>query len=160
VHDERNISGFPDAGGFPELRPLYSRTPERLVRDLTLRVRLRGENVARNAGAIEFGLATLGTPETSDPLGSVVKPLVAKIPLEVGDACARPLRRPREIKAADGFFIDDFRGQDLYQRFGGGPTTGYGDTPVALRIYEIGERGSEPRRRSQSQPRTLRSMSR
>ena len=34
--------------------------------------------------------------------------------------------------------IDDFRGCDLYQRFGGGPTTGYGDTPVAVHIYEIG----------------------
>jgi hypothetical protein len=30
-------------------------------------------------------------------------------------------------------------GQDLYQRFGGGPTTGYGGTPVAVHIYEIGE---------------------
>jgi hypothetical protein len=78
VHDERNIAGFPDAGGFPELRPLYSRTPDRLVRDLTLRVRLRGDNVARNPGAIELGLAPLGAPETSDPLGSVVKPLVSQ----------------------------------------------------------------------------------
>ena len=45
-------------------------------------------------------------------------------------------RRPRTL--ADGFFVDDFRGQGLYQRFGGGPTTGYGDTPVAVHIYEIG----------------------
>jgi len=36
------------------------------------------------------------------------------------------------------FFVDDFRGHDLYQRFGGGPTTGYGDTPVAVHICEIG----------------------
>jgi hypothetical protein len=43
----------------------------------------------------------------------------------------------RELKAADGFFVDDFRGQDLYQRCGCGPTTGYGDTPVAVHIYEI-----------------------
>jgi hypothetical protein len=50
----------------------------------------------------------------------------------------RVLFEDREIKAADGFFLDDFRGQDLYQRFGGGPTTGYGDTPVALHMYEIG----------------------
>jgi hypothetical protein len=50
----------------------------------------------------------------------------------------RVLFEDRESKAADGFFIDDFRGQDLYQRFGGGPTTGYGDTPVAEHIYEIG----------------------
>jgi hypothetical protein len=50
----------------------------------------------------------------------------------------RVLFEDRELKAADGFFLDDFRGQDLYQRFGGGPTTGYGDTPVAMHIYEIG----------------------
>ena len=50
----------------------------------------------------------------------------------------RVLFEDRELKAADAFFIDDFRGQDLYQRFGGEPTTGYGDTPVAVHIYEIG----------------------
>jgi len=44
----------------------------------------------------------------------------------------------RGPKAADGFFVDDFRGHGLYQRFGSGPTTGYGDTPVAVRVYEIG----------------------
>jgi hypothetical protein len=38
--------------------------------------------------------------------------------------------------AANGFFIDDFRGQDLYQRYGGGYGTGYGDGPVALHLYE------------------------
>jgi len=43
----------------------------------------------------------------------------------------------RDITAADGHFIDDFRGQDLYQRHGGGPYTGYGDTPVAMHLYEI-----------------------
>jgi hypothetical protein len=50
----------------------------------------------------------------------------------------RVLFEDRELQAADGFFVDDFRGQDLYQRFGGGPSTGYGDTPVAVHIYEIG----------------------
>jgi len=50
----------------------------------------------------------------------------------------RVLFEDREVKAAEGFFVDDFRGQDLYQRFGGGPTTCYGDTPVAVHVYEIG----------------------
>jgi hypothetical protein len=77
IHDERSVSGFPDAGGFPELRPLYSQAPERLVRDLTLRVRLRGEDVPSGAGGLELGLATLGNATTSDPLGSLVKPLVS-----------------------------------------------------------------------------------
>lgn len=43
----------------------------------------------------------------------------------------------REIIAGPGFFVDDFRGEDLYQRFGGGPGVGYGGAPVALHIYEI-----------------------
>jgi hypothetical protein len=42
----------------------------------------------------------------------------------------------REITAdQDGSFSDDLRGQDLYQRFGG--SVGYGDTPIALRVYEV-----------------------
>src|SRR5262249_22318892 len=40
VHNDRVKAGFPDAGGFPQLEPLRSKTPERLVRDLTFRVRL------------------------------------------------------------------------------------------------------------------------
>ncbi len=43
----------------------------------------------------------------------------------------------RELTAEDGYFVDDFRGQDLYQRFGGGYGVGYGDGPVALHLYEI-----------------------
>ena len=43
----------------------------------------------------------------------------------------------REVVAAPGYFLDDFRGQDLYQRFGGGPGVGYGNEPVAFHIYEI-----------------------
>ena len=50
----------------------------------------------------------------------------------------RVLFEDRELTAADGYFVDDFRGQDLYQRFGGGPRLGYGDAPVALHIYEVG----------------------
>ncbi|MEO8361474.1 MAG: hypothetical protein ABI672_15685, partial [Vicinamibacteria bacterium] len=49
----------------------------------------------------------------------------------------RVLFEDREIVASDGFFVDDFRGRDLYQRFGGGPGVGYGDEPVALHIYEV-----------------------
>lgn len=50
----------------------------------------------------------------------------------------RVLFEDRELTTADGYFVDDFRGQDLYQRFGGGPRLGYGDAPVALHIYEVG----------------------
>jgi hypothetical protein len=42
----------------------------------------------------------------------------------------------REITAEDGYFVDDFRGEDLYQRYGG-ERSGYGNAPVALHIYEV-----------------------
>jgi hypothetical protein len=47
----------------------------------------------------------------------------------------RVLFEDRNLKAADGYFTDDFRGRDLYQRFG---SPGYGSEPVALHVYEIG----------------------
>lgn len=49
----------------------------------------------------------------------------------------RVLFEDREIIAQEGYFEDDFRGQDLYQRHGGGYGAGYGDAPVALRLYEV-----------------------
>lgn len=49
----------------------------------------------------------------------------------------RVLFEDREIRADEGCFVDDFRGQDLYQRYGGGPGPGYGVAPVALHAYEI-----------------------
>jgi len=52
-------------------------------------------------------------------------------------AKVRVLFEDREIMAKDGYFVDNLRGQDLYQRYGGGHGTGYGDDPVALRLYEV-----------------------
>lgn len=49
----------------------------------------------------------------------------------------RVLFEDRSIIARDGYFEDDFRGEDLYQRFGGDFGLGYGAAPVALHIYEI-----------------------
>jgi hypothetical protein len=54
----------------------------------------------------------------------------------------RVLFEDREVLAGDGFFVDDFRGQDLYQRYGGGLGTGYGDAPVALHLYEVPAKGN------------------
>jgi hypothetical protein len=50
-------------------------------------------------------------------------------------AVVRVLFEDRSLTAADGYFEDDFRGEDLYQRYGG--AEGYGDTPVALHVYEV-----------------------
>ncbi len=43
----------------------------------------------------------------------------------------------RTLMAEEGSFVDDFRGKDLYERFGGDFGLGYGAAPVALHIYEI-----------------------
>ncbi len=48
----------------------------------------------------------------------------------------RVLFEDRTLTAEDGAFIDDFRGQDLYQRYGG-EHSGYGNAPVALHAYEL-----------------------
>lgn len=46
----------------------------------------------------------------------------------------RVLFEDRDLTAGDGYFVDDFRGKDLYQRFG---SMGYGSEPVAFHVYEI-----------------------
>ena len=47
----------------------------------------------------------------------------------------RVLFEDREIRASAGAFTDDFRGADLYQRYGG--LRGYGPTPVAVHVYAV-----------------------
>lgn len=54
-------------------------------------------------------------------------------------AKVRVLCEDRSIEAAGGYFEDDFRGEDLYQRYGG--ADGYGNTPVALHVYEFSDLG-------------------
>lgn len=49
----------------------------------------------------------------------------------------RVLFEDRTIAAEDGYFVDDFSGVDLYQRYGGGDRSGYGNKPVALHLYEV-----------------------
>jgi hypothetical protein len=90
VHDDRRIEGFPDAGGFPSLSPQRSRTPLRVVRDLTFRVLVKGEGVPAEAGTIELGLARPGATIVSDPLGEDVAPTaLASAPLPSGTYEAR-----------------------------------------------------------------------
>jgi hypothetical protein len=48
----------------------------------------------------------------------------------------RVLFEDRTITAEEGSFVDDFRGTDLYQRYGG-ERAGHGDAPVAVHVYEI-----------------------
>ena len=49
----------------------------------------------------------------------------------------RVLFEDRELTANEGFFVDDLRGEDLYQRHGGGYGIGYGNGNVAVKTYEL-----------------------
>ena len=69
----------------PAIKPQPSPAPEKLVRELTFRVRLRGKDVPAKAGSIEVGLCPPGAIDISDPLGSVVPPTAtAAVPLPAG----------------------------------------------------------------------------
>lgn len=57
--------------------------------------------------------------------------------LKAGTA-VRVLFEDREITAAEGSFSDNLSGEDLYQRYGG-ERTGYGNSPVAVRVHEIAD---------------------
>jgi hypothetical protein len=90
VHDDRVMGSMADAGGYPSMKPQRSRVPERLVRDLTFRVRLRGQAVPAKAGAIEVGLCPPGGLSTSDPLGTLTPATAtATAPLPEGTYASR-----------------------------------------------------------------------
>ncbi|MEO8501190.1 MAG: hypothetical protein ABI565_09765, partial [Vicinamibacteria bacterium] len=70
VHDDRRREGFPDAGGFPAAALQRSRNPLALVRELTLRIRVRGEDVPKDSARLELGLAPPGPIAEGDPVGA------------------------------------------------------------------------------------------
>lgn len=76
VYDETRRTGFPDAGGFPTMHAVSSQRPLTLVRDLTFRLRLRGQGVPENAGILKLALCPPGA-NTGDPLGDFPQPLAA-----------------------------------------------------------------------------------
>lgn len=105
-----------------------------------------GVGFLHEGGRVLWGRTALVAPDTSEALiwNDVVglPPEKAKeVKVRVAGLKAgtkvRVLFEDREVIARDGFFVDDFRGKDLYQRYGGGWGTGYGDTPVALHVYEV-----------------------
>jgi hypothetical protein len=75
VHDDRQLEGFPDAGGFPVMKPAASDRAGALMRDLTFRVKLAGTNVPKDAGQLHLGLCPPGGTSTSDPMGTVTQPV-------------------------------------------------------------------------------------
>jgi hypothetical protein len=77
VNDERQLTGFPDGGGFPDVITQRSKNPLALVRDLALRVTLKGTDVPEDAGKIEVGWHPWGGMSVADPMGNPAKPLTA-----------------------------------------------------------------------------------
>jgi hypothetical protein len=75
VHDDRALDGFADAGQFPTTKARRSRRADRLVRDVTVRVRVKGRDVPAGAGSVELGFCPPGPLATSDPMGEPTPPL-------------------------------------------------------------------------------------
>jgi hypothetical protein len=104
-----------------------------------------GVGFVHEGGRVMWGATTIETGSATRTLwGDSVGPPpreLEKSRIEVSGLKAgiriKVLFEDREIVAGAGYFVDDFRGQDLYQRFGGGPGVGYGNEPVAFHIYEI-----------------------
>lgn len=93
---------------------------------------LWGETTIENGSTLQ----TLWGDSMGPPSANLATTRIEVSGLRAG-ARIKVLFEDREIVAGAGYFVDDFRGQDLYQRFGGGPGVGYGNEPVALHIYEI-----------------------
>jgi len=107
---------------------------------------LDGIGFLHNGGRVWWGRTSIVGPANEETIiwGSTIglpPEQLARARIKIANLKAgtriRVLFEDRELTAVDGAFVDDFRGADLYQRFGGGPYTGHGDTPVAVHIYEL-----------------------
>ena len=107
---------------------------------------LDGVSFLHTGGRIEWGRTSIVAPDGTetvlwgDQIGQAPDQLAqakVSVPGLKAGTKVRVLFEDRELKAEAGSFTDDFRGADLYERYGGGSTIGYGDTPVALHVYEV-----------------------
>jgi hypothetical protein len=107
---------------------------------------LDGVGFLHEGGRVRWGWTSLVAPDGTEQKvwGDSVElaaDRLARVKVNVAGLAAgskvRVLFEDRELTAADGHFVDDFRGQDLYQRHGGDFGIGYGSAPVALHLYEI-----------------------
>ncbi|MGH7899014.1 MAG: hypothetical protein ACREQQ_13750, partial [Candidatus Binatia bacterium] len=105
---------------------------------------LEGVGFAHDGGRVSWARTSVGLPDGTeavlwgDSIGldpSALENVRIRVAGLRKGTRIRAIFEDRELVAADGYFVDDFRGQDLYQRFGG--IRGYGSTPVALHFYEI-----------------------
>jgi len=128
---------LPAAGNWVKLDvPLETLAPVGAVLD--------GVACANQGGGVQWGQTAISLPDGQEQVligDSLVLPpeQLAKVKLSVPGlkpgTKVRVVFEDRELVASDGFFTDDFRGADLYQRHGG--RDGYGIGPVALHVYEV-----------------------
>ena len=95
-------------------------------------------------GRVLWGKTSLVTPDGSEqeiwggglipPASELAQTRVNVEGLKEGTK-VRVVFEDRAIIAKDGYFVDDFRGTDLYQRYGG--FSAHGNLPVALHVYEV-----------------------
>jgi hypothetical protein len=134
-----DLGALPEAGRWVKLE-----TP--LEKIAAIDKLLDGVGFLHEGGRVAWGHTSIVAPDGAETViwGDALElppAELAKVKIKVAGLKAgtkvRVLFEDRELTAADGSFIDDFRGQDLYQRFGGGYGRGYGDGPVALHLYEV-----------------------
>jgi hypothetical protein len=90
IHDDRQLEGFPDAGGFPVMKSAAMVRPDRVVRDLTFRVKLGGGDLPKDAGFLEIAIGPPGGTATSDPMGTSTSPIArASLMLPMGTFAPR-----------------------------------------------------------------------
>lgn len=77
IHNQQQAANFADAGRFPQIVSVNSANPAAFVRDLTLRIHLRGSNVAENAGVAVLALHPPGNAALASPFGTVTPPTVS-----------------------------------------------------------------------------------
>lgn len=104
IHDDRQLEGFPDAGGFPVMKGATSNRPERLMRDLTFRVKLTGKDVPDGAGWIKLGLSPPTGTSTSDPMGTQL-PFEGSSSINLPQGTYQSQWREVKISAKDWFEV-------------------------------------------------------
>lgn len=104
IHDDRQLEGFPDAGGYPVMKVTTSTRPERLARDLTFKVKLSGKNVPPNAGKIEVGVAP-ASPAASEDLLGARKPTTSASFVAIPPGTYKPQWLEVKLAAADWFVV-------------------------------------------------------
>lgn len=112
IHDDRQLGGFPDAGGFPVMKVATSKRRERLARDLAFRVKLAGTDVPKGAGALEVGLHPPTGLSPADPMGDR-NPATVAATVSLPEGTFKPQWIEVKLPAADWWKKAKGKGDDV-----------------------------------------------